>query len=788
MNRIQPLVCCFALAICASITLAEELINGDFENGLVGWHAVGDVSVNITEGNDVAVIQENTGGTTSRLFQVFDLPADAQTLQFRYLLFSFRSASPLPLWLIDDPNGIDAKQATNFAKGSPAITLPAPYYRNSDWVPKVRNTKPTLGSTLNLPPDSFSAFLLDPQTLERLLPPPGEPPEGFDDFFHADHEGLIDFNSDYVSLAGPDDEGVYTVILDVSTFTQTIPVHLEFGVAGFANGWHTAAFVDDVMITLGNATPVANCRNATLQVDEFCCVLVGVEDVDNGSFDPDGLDDVASLCITQVDGQDVDCTQDVQVCDSGEHTITLTITDMQSESSSCSATVTLDDTTIPLLTCPQDATFECTGPAGVPVEEVPLEAKVSDNCDQSIDVLDDRPVDTYPTTCDPNDATIVTFSAMDDAGNLAECTTSIAAVDTTAPSLTGPPDRMISCEGSTDPADTGAASANDLCDSAVEVDYADTVLLGECPHQWTILRLWSAGDACGNTASTQQTIEVSDWSAPQLSVPQDIVIECDDPSTPEATGYATAQDNCDDEPFINYEDQIVPGDCPQSLTIVRHWSASDACGNGETEMQAITVIDNEAPILTCLDTVTVQCTSPNGIPVDEVPLPVTVIDNCDPDVELTDDRPEDFYSIGTTSVTFTASDDCGLSDQCVVNVVTEGGCEEPQLDLDVYPGIFPNVVVLNRNYTIYVAVYGGLNFDPTTIDVDTVRFGPTGTEASPVIPPYLFDIDEDGHTDALFGFRTFDCAFSLEDVLATIKLSLLDNTPLSGQDAIEVVP
>jgi M6 family metalloprotease-like protein len=74
--------------------------------------------------------------------------------------------------------------------------------------------------------------------------------------------------------------------------------------------------------------PVAQTQAYAADADEDCCIFVSVSDIDNGSYDPDGPGDIESLCITAVDGNAVGCQQTVQICGDGNHTVTLTVTDL----------------------------------------------------------------------------------------------------------------------------------------------------------------------------------------------------------------------------------------------------------------------------------------------------------------------------------------------------------------------------------------------------------------------------------------------------------------------------
>src|SRR5690606_7036649 len=111
-----------------------------------------------------------------------------------------------------------------------------------------------------------------------------------------------------------------------------------------------------------------------------------------------------------------------------------------------------------------------------------------------------------------------------------------------------------------------------------------------------------------------------------VNAPADVTVECDaipDPAT------VTATDNCDATPEVTYvetSNTVVDG-CG---TIVRTWTATDACGNSVDHVQTITVVDNTDPVFVNAPAdVTVEC---DAIP---DPATVTATDNCDATPEVT---------------------------------------------------------------------------------------------------------------------------------------------------------
>lgn len=181
--------------------------------------------------------------------------------------------------------------------------------------------------------------------------------------------------------------------------------------------------------------------------------------------------------------------------------------------------------------------------------------------------------------------------------------------DASAPTLTIPGSATIQCHESSDPSNTGQATALDDIDPSPTVSYSDVPNLTGCNGTGTITRSWWATDDCGNTSATQnQIITVQDTTVPSLNLPPNITIECTASQDPTNTGQATATDNCDPAPVVGYSDSAAAGSCPQELVITRTWTATDACSNVASLDQIITVDDSTAPqFSTTPPNVTIEC-------------------------------------------------------------------------------------------------------------------------------------------------------------------------------------
>lgn len=158
------------------------------------------------------------------------------------------------------------------------------------------------------------------------------------------------------------------------------------------------------------------------------------------------------------------CTSDVSVTDYsagsyglGTTPVVYTATDEAALSSSCTTTVTVQDTTPPGISCPDHVVAECTGDGAATVD--PGDASASDVCGGSS--VTDPGAASYPLG-----TSTVDYTATDDAGLTAQCSSTVTVVDTTPPTVTSagmallwPPNHKYH----TITAATCFASATDTC-------------------------------------------------------------------------------------------------------------------------------------------------------------------------------------------------------------------------------------------------------------------------------------------------------------------------------------
>ena len=118
-----------------------------------------------------------------------------------------------------------------------------------------------------------------------------------------------------------------------------------------------------------NQVPVAKCKNVTVSADANC---VANASVDDGSFDPDG----DPITITQ---------SPAGPYPKGTTTVLLTVRDPRGATSQCTATVTVVDTTPPVVTSSLSLTQ--LWPPDHTMKNVGLAASATDNCDSNLTLV-----------------------------------------------------------------------------------------------------------------------------------------------------------------------------------------------------------------------------------------------------------------------------------------------------------------------------------------------------------------------------------------------------------------
>jgi hypothetical protein len=109
------------------------------------------------------------------------------------------------------------------------------------------------------------------------------------------------------------------------------------------------------------------------------------------------------------------------------------------------------------------------------------------------------------------------------------------------------------------------------------------------------------------------------------------------------------------------------------------------------------------------------------------------------------------------------------------------------VEIDIKPGSFPNSINPNSKGVIPVAILTTEDFDATTVDADTVRFGPADAEKVHK-RAHVEDADGDGDLDLVLHFRTRETDIQSDDTEACLTGRTTVTDTIWGCDSVRTVP
>ncbi len=298
-------------------------------------------------------------------------------------------------------------------------------------------------------------------------------------------------------------------------------------------------------------------------------------------------------------------------------------TDLCGNSAICVQTITVNDITLPVITCPANVVVSCAN--NIP-PAAPASVIASDLCGGAVTVVHVGDVVT-PGSCANRFSIARTYQASDLCGNVAICVQTITVNDITLPVITCPANVVVSCANNVPPAAPASVIASDLCGGTVTVAHVgDVVTPGSCANRFSIARTYQASDLCGNVAICVQTITVNDITLPVITCPANVVVSCANNVPPAAPASVIASDLCGGAvTVVHVGDVVTPGSCANRFSIARTYQATDLCGNSAICVQTITVNDITLPVITCPANVVVSCA--NNVP-PAAPASVIASDLC----------------------------------------------------------------------------------------------------------------------------------------------------------------
>lgn len=118
------------------------------------------------------------------------------------------------------------------------------------------------------------------------------------------------------------------------------------------------------------------------------------------------------------------------------------------------------------------------------------------------------------------------------------------------------------------------------------------------------------------------------------------------------------------------------------------------------------------------------------------------------------------------------------------------GCSMPlaaqqplKVTIDVKPGDEKVTLEPEREGMVPVVIVTTPQFDAATVDAETIRIGPLGTEAS-IVRSMLEDVDKDGDVDRMILVRVRDMQMKCGNKIIRLTGRTVQGQPFEGSDAV----
>ena len=594
---------------------------------------------------------------------------------------------------------------------------------------------------------------------------------------------LTSANIDAIALGSIDPSGIATTevspnsfdCIDVGDNTVTLTLTDNHGNVSTCNATVT---VQDV------TPPTAICRPVTVYLDALGNAVIKPSDINNGSSDACG---VASISASQTS---FDCT------DVGDNTVTLTVTDVNGNSATCDAIVTILDDVEPVAVC-KNITVSLDANGDATIAGLDIDNGSYDNC-----------FSTLVRTATPNifDCTdigenVVTLTVTDPAGNSDTCTAIVTVQDLVAPTVVCQ-DITIQLDASGDATivaadiDNGSSDACGIASLAIDKTDFDCTNLGSNPVTNTVVL--TVTDTNGNVDTCSALVTVEDTVVPTIFCTTDKVVTTDNNLCSYThngiTWDTTTSDGCSTIASLTYElsGATIVADAPANTSLDNEtfnsgittvtWTAIDGSGNSSQCSYTVTVNDDQVPNSICQD-ITIQLDAAGNASIIADDINNGSNDNCGIQSVVASKTDFTCSDFGPNSVTLTVTDTNNNESTCTATVTVQdiidpvAVCAPITIQLDALGSYTLNATDINN-----ISVGSSDNCSIVTREVSPNTFICANIGAPVDVTLTVTDIA--GNTD------TCSTTITVEDNVAptaicqdiTIQLDASGNASITGND------
>ena len=438
-------------------------------------------------------------------------------------------------------------------------------------------------------------------------------------------------------------------------------------------------------VTVEDTTPPdAQCQNIIVTLDSSGNVSITGDDVDNGSSDACGMDTLS------VDPSSFDCD------DLGDNSVTLTATDDSGNSSTCTATVTVEDEEAPLASC-QDASVQLDANGAAIVSENYVDNGSSDNCGALAFELSQTIF-----SCADVGPVPVTMTVYDSSSNSASCGATITVEDVTPPNAQCQT-YTVYLDAGGNASITGSDIDNGSSDACGIASYDASPNSFTCTDVGDNSVTLTVTDNSGNSSTCSTTVTVVDDIQPD-AVCQDMTVYLDSSGNASITGSDIDNGSTDACGISTYDASPNTFTCADVGPVSVSLTVTDVNGNSSTCGSTVTMVDNIQPSVSCQDYTVYLDSSGNAT------ISGTDVDNGSSDacgISTYDVSPNSFTcaDLGTVSVTLTVTDvngnsaTCGATVTVVDNTPPTASCQNFTAYLDASGNVTVNGSDVNNGST-----------------------------------------------------------------------------------------
>lgn len=379
--------------------------------------------------------------------------------------------------------------------------------------------------------------------------------------------------------------------------------------------------------------------------------------------DPTAADNCPGVVITQTDGPISGSTFPIGITD-----IEFTATDASGNTTVCSFTITLTESTTPEIICPADIVVSNDpGDCGAIVTYTPPEG--TDNCPNPTTALT---AGLGSGAFFPVGITTESYEVVDLSGNVASCSFTVTVNDTEAPAVDCPANIEVSadsglCEAT---ATFGTPTFTDNCPGGTISQTGGPVSGSIFPVGPTAIE-FTAEDAAGVQTVCSFDVVVTDDEDPVIACPADISIVILSGACDTVVTYLppTFSDNCPGVISV-----LVSGPASGATLTAGSYTvtleAQDASGNAAVCSFTIDVAETSIPTFDCPDDIEVNA-DPGFCETIATFAPPTANDPCSNVTVTQTGGPASGSSFpaGNTEIEFTAEDEFGNTEICTFNIV-----------------------------------------------------------------------------------------------------------------------